>query len=413
MAFTPSALIFVIGFAGLTAAVQGQRPSTDWSQWRGPDRDGAVVSFTAPASWPESLTQKWKVDVGLGYATPLVVGNRIYLFSRQGENEVMSALDAGSGKVIWQTGYPISFTMNPATVRHGQGPKSTPVFANGKLFAIGMTGVVTAFDAATGKQLWQKPGSPVVPFFTSHAFSPLVDRGLVVFHVGGHNQGALTAFDVNTGSVKWSWNGDGPGYGSPIMAVLGGTRQIVTITQAKVVGVDPATGEPLWERPYPSPNNTNAVTPVLYGQTLIVSGNGGPTTAFTVTKQNNRWTTTNAWENADIPYRLSNSVLVRDTLFGLTSRNSGQYFSVDAKTGKTLWTSDPRQAVNAAILRAGNVVFSLQDNGELVVFRGGPTVFESVRRYKVAESETWTQPAISGNRVFVKDVSTLALWTLD
>ena len=115
---------------------------------------------------------------------------------------------------------------------------------------------------------------------------------------------------------------------------LGGTRQIVTITQAKIVGVDATTGALLWERPYPSPSTTNAVTPVLYGQTLIVSGNGGPTMAFTVTKQNNQWTTETVWENADIPYRLSNSVLVGDALFGLTSRNTGQYFNVDAKTGR-------------------------------------------------------------------------------
>ena len=194
--------------------------------------------------------------------------------------------------------------------------------------------------------------------------------------MGGHNQGALTAFDMNTGAVKWSWNGDGPGYGSPIVAELGGTRQIVTITQAKIVGVDATTGALLWERPYPSPSTTNSVTPILYGQTLIVSGNGGPTLAFTVKKQNNQWTTETVWENNDIPYRLSNSVLVRDALFGLTNKNSGQYFSVDAKTGKTIWTSDPRQAGNAAIVRAGDVVFSLQDKGELVVFRGSPTAFE-------------------------------------
>jgi outer membrane protein assembly factor BamB len=417
MSFTQRALVGLFGvvvFTGLTAVIAGQNRSSDYTQWRGPNRDGgAAASFAAPTAWPERLTQKWKVPVGLGYATPLLVGNRIYLFSRQGDNEVMSALDPDSGKVIWQTGYPATFTMNAAAAKHGQGPKSTPVFSNGKLYSIGMTGIVTAFDASTGKQLWQKPGSSIVPMFTSHSFSPLVERGLVIFHVGGHNQGALTAFDVNTGEVKWSWSGDGPGYGSPIVAELGGTRQLVTITQGKIVSVDPVTGTVLWERPFVSSNFTNAVTPVVYGQTLIVSGNGGPTTAFSVKKLNNQWSTENVWENADVPYRLSNSVLVGDVLFGLSTKNSGQYFSVDAKTGKTLWTSEPRQAGNAAIVRAGDVVLSLQDDGQLVVFRSSSTAFEPVHRYMVAESETWTQPTVSGNRIFVKDVSNLALWTLN
>jgi hypothetical protein len=146
---------------------------------------------------------------------------------------------------------------------------------------------------------------------------------------------------------------------------------------------------------------------------LIVSGNGGPTTAFTVAKQNNEWTTQTVWENADIPYRLSNSVLVHDALFGLTTKNSGQYFSVDAKTGKTVWTSEPRAAAQAAILQSGDLVFSLQDDGNLVIFRSGTAAFEPIRRYHVADSETWTQPTISGSRIFVKDVSNLALWTLN
>ena len=372
-----------------------------------------VASFTPPASWPEKLTQKWKVEAGLGYATPLIVGNRIYLFSRVGDNEVMSALDHETGKVIWRTGSPAAFEMHPAATKHNMGPKSTPVFADGKLFAIGMTGNVTAFDAATGKQLWQKPGSTPLPMFTSHSFSPIVDRGLVIFHTGGHMAGALTAFDVNTGAQKWSWAGDGPGYGSPVIAEFGGTRQLVTITQGKLVSLDPATGTLLWERPYVSANFTNAVTPVVYGQTVIVSGNGGPTVAYAVAKQNNQWDIKTAWENADIPYRLSNSVLIGDTLFGLTSKNSGQYFSVDAKTGKTLWSSEPRQAGNAAIVKAGNLAFSLEDDGDLIVFRNAPAGFEIVKKYTVAESETWTQPTLSGNRIFVKDVSNLSLWTVN
>jgi outer membrane protein assembly factor BamB len=413
MTFKQHAFAAIVLVTGLSTAIHGQNRGPDWTQWRGQNRDGAVTGFSTPASWPENLIQKWKVDVGLGYASPIVVGNRLYMFSRQGGDEVISALDVDTGKVVWRTGYPVTFTMHSAAVKHGMGPKSTPTFSGGRLFSIGMTGVVTAFDANTGKQLWQKPGSEPLPLYTSHSFSPLVDRGLVIFHVGGHNQGALTAYDVNTGAVKWSWNGDGPGYGSPILVDLAGTRQIVTITQGKIVGVDPANGTLLWERPFVSSNSTNAVTPVLYGQTLIVSGNGGPTTAFTVTKQNNEWTTQTVWENADIPYRLSNSVLVHDALFGLTTKNSGQYFSVDAKTGKTVWTSEPRAAAQAAILQSGDLVFSLQDDGNLVIFRSGTAAFEPIRRYHVADSETWAQPTISGSRIFVKDVSNLALWTLN
>jgi outer membrane protein assembly factor BamB len=403
-------LLLSAGLGGVLAA-QGRAP--DWTQWRGPARDGAVASFSAPSSWPEQLTQKWKVPVGTGYATPLLVGNRLYVFSRQDENEVMAALDSDTGKSIWQTRYPASFTMHSAAVRHAAGPKSTPVFANGKVFSIGMTGIVTAFDAATGRQLWQKPGSDLVPMYTTHSFSPVVVLGMVIFHVGGHNSGALTAFDMNTGAEKWKWNGDGPGYGSPVVAELGGTRQIITITQGKVVGVDAETGALLWDRPYVSQNFTNTITPILHGQTVIISGNGGPTVAFTVKKQGNEWVTQNVWENADIPLRMTNAVLLRDVMFGMTTRNMGQYFSVDANTGKTLWVSSPRQAGNAAIIKAGDAVFSLQDDGELVVFHATSAGFEPLRRYHVAESETWTQPVISGNRVFVKDVSTLALWTLN
>jgi outer membrane protein assembly factor BamB len=408
---TQQHILLAVMMLVLTVVTAAQGP--DWWQWRGPNRDGAIASFTEPKPWPEMLMQKWKVEVGPGYATPLAVGNRIFMFARQGENEVMSALDAATGKVLWQTGYPASFTMQKAAARHGPGPKSTPVFANGRLYSIGMTGVVTAYDAATGKQLWQKPGSTTVPMYTTHSFSPLVERGVVIFHVGGHNEGALTAYDVNTGDVKWSWRGDGPGYGSPVVADFAGTRQIVTITQGKLVSVDAASGALLWERDFASPNFTNSITPIVYGQTLIVGSGSIPTTAISVARQGNQWVTATAWENADVPVRMSNGVIVRDMLFSLSTRNMGQYFSVDAKTGKTLWTSEGRQAGNASLVRAGDVVFSLEDDGDLVVFRGSPTSFDVVKRYKVADADTWTQPTISGNRVFVKDLTTLALWTIN
>ena len=185
----------------MTAAaslVLAQQPSTDWTQWRGPNRDGNATTFTPPAVWPDTLVQKWKVEVGTGYASPIVVDDRVYVFSRRGTNEGMSAHDAVTGRELWRFGYEAPFTMNSASARHNAGPKSTPVFANGRLLSIGMTGVVTAWDAATGRTLWQKPGSEPVPMYTTHAFSPIVEGDLAVFHLGGHDQGAVTAFDIAT-----------------------------------------------------------------------------------------------------------------------------------------------------------------------------------------------------------------------
>lgn len=412
MTFIRLASMITVLFIGLTAVNHAQVAPGDVTQWRGANRDGIIAGFTEPATWPEQLNQRWKIEIGLGYATPLVVGDRVYLFSRQGDDEVMSAIDADSGDVVWRTAYPAPFTMNSAAAPHGKGPKSTPVFSGGRLFAIGMTGIVTAFDAASGKQVWQKPGLNVVPEYTSHAFSPVVEDETVIFHVGGHDQGALTAYDVNSGAVQWSWDGDGPGYGSPIVADFGGVRQVVTVTQAKVVGVEAATGALLWERPFASSNVTNSITPVRHGQSIIIWNNMGVMAALNIARQGDRWVVETAWESQDVPNRMSNAVLDDDVMFGLTQRNLGQYFALDARTGKLLWTSDGRQAANIAMLRAGDVLFSLEVEGELVVMRASRTGFEPLRRYQVAEDDTWTQPAISGNRIFVKDVSTLTLWTL-
>jgi outer membrane protein assembly factor BamB len=399
-----------IAVAAATLAAQS-RPG-DWPQWRGPNRDGVITAFAEPKTWPERLARKWKVEVGLGYASPVLVGNRVYIFARQGDNEILRALDADTGAKVWESGYAAPFQMNPAAARHEKGPKSTPTFADGKLYTLGMTNIVTAFDAATGKRLWQKPATPTQPLYHT-AMSPLVDRGLVILHVGGDGRGSLNAYDATTGAVKWHWDGDGPGYGSPIAADIEGTRQVIVLTQESVVGVSAATGELLWKRPFSTAFAQNAITPILYNNTVIVSGLDKGVTAFTIVKKGSSWATPNVWENSDVALYMTNGVIVNDTLVGLSHKKSGQFFVLDARTGKTVWTSAPRQATNAAISRAGNILFMLKDDAELMIARSGPKGLETLRTYTVADSATWAQPAVSGNRLFVKDVGSLALWTLN
>ena len=392
--------------------VEGRSPGEGWPQWRGANRDGAAA-FTIPSTWPDKLTLKWKVDVGLGYAAPITVGDRVYAFSRQGEDEVMRALEAATGKTIWETKYNATYKPNGAATRtHGTGPKSTPAFADGRLYTLGMTGAVTAFDAASGKQLWQKPGGPVEPLYHT-AMSPVVDRGLVIVHVGGHGNGALTGFDARTGEVKWSWNGDGPAYGSPIIAELGGTRQVITMTQDNLVGVSAATGELLWKRPYTVRATRNAVTPIVHNNIVIVSGLGMPVSGFRVMNKAGGWTSEDVWTNNDVTMDMSTGVVVGNSLYGFSPRNSGQFFAIDANTGQTLWLSEPRQGDNAAVVRAGDLWFALETDAELVVARANAKQFEILKRYTVADSSTWAQPVLSGQRVFVKDVSSISLWTLN
>ena len=277
-------------------------------------------------SWPENLKQQWKIDVGLGYATPLLVGNRLYMYSRQGEDEVLQALDPATGKQVWRTAYPAPFTVFAAAAKHGAGPKSTPTFANGRIFTLGMTSIVTAFDAATGKQLWQKPATPKQPQYHT-AMSPIVDGNHVIIHTGGPGETALAAYDVATGAERWKWDGDSPAYGSPMIATLAGVKQVVVFTNANLVGVSAADGKLLWKRPFTTPSNTTSQTPVIYKDAVIQAGRENGFTAFRVVKDGANYTTENMWHTDEVSLHMTNGVVIDSVLYGLSHLNSGQYFA--------------------------------------------------------------------------------------
>lgn len=401
----------VVVAAGVLVGAAGISTAQDWPQWRGPERDGQATGFDAPEVWPEALERRWSVEVGTGYATPLVVGDTLFAFARQGEEEVLLALDPASGEVRRRSAYPAPFHMSPATERHGPGPKSTPAFADGRIFVHGMTGSVSAFDAATGERLWHVPGTDVEPLYHT-SMSPLVVDDAVVVHVGGHDDGALTAFDVASGDVVWSWDGDGPAYGSPMRFGLDGADQVVTFTQEHFVGVDPDSGDLLWIRPFETPSTTSSQTPLLHGDLVIQNGRENGVTALRVARGSDGWATEDVWSTRDASFHMANPVMWNGVLFGLSHLRRGQYVGVDLDTGETLWSSDPRQAENAAMAVAGDYVLSLQEDAELVVFEASREGLRELRRYEVADSATWAQPSWSGNRIFVKDVSRITLWTV-
>lgn len=413
MRHRPLAWLTALAMMGPALAAHAQDSPLDYPQWRGAQRDGTAAAFVEPASWPIGLTRQWQAETGLGYATPILVGDRVYTFGRLDTDEVIMALDAKTGATIWRTAYDAPFRDNAGVSRHGPGPKSTPLFYDGAVYTLGINGVVSAVDATDGTLLWRKPAEAVEPLYAT-ALSPVADDGRVIFHLGGQNDGALTAFDAKSGDTVWIWDGDGPAYASPMVTELDGVRQVVSVTQAHVVGIAADSGELLWERPFVSRSTNNSITPIVDGDDVIVTGHDLGVTKFRPRRGSSQgaWTTDTLWETADVSMFMSNPVLSGTTLFGMSHLRSGQFFAIDSVSGATLWRTEGREATNSAVVLAGDLLFLLNNDGDLVVARTNRSGFNQIARYEVSATATWAQPAISGNRVFIKDESNVTLWTV-
>ena len=398
-------LLLCSAFFSMTAAAQ------DWSQWRGPNRDGNGSDASVPSAWPRTLKEEWKVTVGVGHASPVVANGKIYVFTRQGEEEVLLSLDAVTGKELWRSSQPIAYEMHEAAKGHGKGPKSTPVVYKGNVYTFGISGVLSGHDARTGKLKWRldfsKQYPKTSPLFGT-AMSPLIDGGLLIAHVGGHDKGALTAFDPETGTIKWSNDVDGPAYSSPIVVTLAGARQVVTSTQGNVIGVDVSTGKTLWKLPAKSQYDENSVTAIAFKDMIIFAREGQGLTAIRLEKQDSGFVPKEVWNNKENQMYMNSPVLVGNALFGLSPLKKSQFFALDADTGKTLWQGPGRMGENAAIVNlGGKFLLLLINDGNLVVLPANAKGYLPAAQYTVAASPTWAHPVVIGRRILVKDQTSL------
>jgi outer membrane protein assembly factor BamB len=362
------------------------------------------------------LTLAWKVKVGAGHSSPVATGMSVFLHSREGEEEVVSRFDLATGRRLWRQAYPAPYTMSSAASGHGKGPKSTPAVEGGRIFTLGISGILSAFDTETGRLAWRKDFRgrfrETFPIYGT-AMSPVVDSGLLILHAGGHDDGALVALAAATGEERWAWKGDGPGYASPVVAELAGVRQVVTQTQNNVVGLSLDRGELLWKVPFRTDYDQNAVTPVVHEQAVIYSGLGNGTRAVRVVKRGASVAAEPEWENREVSMYLSSPVLAGDRLYGLSHRERGQLFCLDPRTGATIWAGPGRQGENAALVAAGGSILVLTTDAKLIVVRGEGSRFDPVATYAIADSPTWAHPAVVREGILVKDVETLALWRVD
>lgn len=393
-------------------------PAADlvWPGLLGPQRDGWVEHFKIPARWPKQLKKEWSVEVGAGYGTPLVEGQRVYQHARQGEEEVIWCVDLTSGKQIWRKSYKNPFKIGGGGERHGKGPKSCPVMADGRLFTLSITGMIHAWDVESGSLLWRKDyrgkwekgNQPNWGVSTS----PIVDGERLIVHLGNDGVGALMAFDVKSGREVWSQGEHGTSYSSPLLVEIAGVRQVVQWNHETLAGVESRTGKLLWE--YPAPHrshNQNMPTPVFHKGRILLGGENRGIKCLEPLLKDGKWSVNRLWHQRKVALDMSTAVINGDHLYGMSHFKMGQIFCLDPRDGTIRWLSEGRVGQNVAFLALEGHVAALRANGELRIIAADPAAYRARAAYRVAPDQTWAPPVLLDSKILIKDLNRLTLWS--
>ena len=406
-------IIIVAIVAGVTVSSGSLAVAQDWPQWRGPTRDGVVAAAGVPVRWPASLRAAWTVEIGEGYGSPVVANGRAFTLSRQDPREVVTAIDLAAGTVVWRQSYESAFEKNQYAVSMAKGPHATPLVSDGRVFTVGVTGIVHAWSAEDGEALWRRDFSDIFDssvLFAGTAASPLLTDGMLVIQIGSDVEGGrIVALDPASGDERWTWRGPGPGYASPGLMEVDGVSHLVATTQESIVALDPRSGRLLWAIPFPDEWHENIVTPVWTGTELVMSGQRQGTHAYHLRQDRGGWTWTETWSNPDVTLYMSTPVLADGVLYGLSSKRRGQFVALDATTGAVTWSSEGREGEHAVALLTPEHIVLLTNNAELTIARRDATTFAIEHRYDVSDSQTWAVPVLLGRDLLIRDETHLVM----
>ncbi len=402
-------------------------PALDWPQWRGPQRD-AVVSdpqhpLTKISSEPKIL---WKVPAGEGQASPVLSKGRLVFLDSVSGNETAHCLDAATGKEIWKA------TIAPTVQfqnNYGDGPRCTPLIDGDRLYVQSCSGEFQCLNFADGKLLWQVSfGKDYGATFLGNSSkdpeaketasrrhgnngSPVVDGDRIFVPVGSTKGATLVCFDKLKGKELWRAGSDNTAYASLMIATLGGMRQAVHFTADALMGVDAAKGTILWRVPLKTGAKRHVCTPVISGDTVTVASTSIGTLKFKISQQSGKWSADQAWAAADLKTVIGTPVLANGHLYTQGAGSRTDLVCVNYETGATLW-SQPGLGDYAALSVINDRLLALNSTGELLVLKLNPAKYELLGQFQAC-GKTWTSPAYSDGKLFIKDGANITAIQLD
>ena len=406
---SPSPSASVSPSPGQTATAAATAPSRNyWTNFRGPKRDGKYDEASISTNWPaKGLPLLWKQPVGIGHSSFVVADGKAYTIEQRRGQEVVAAYDINNGRELWTQKWNAEYTDET-----GDGPRSTPTWDNGRLYALGATGELRCLDANSGSVIWGKNilsdnGARNLPW--AMAASPLIVDDKVIVLPGGANGKSVVAYNKMTGAPVWKALDDPQAYVSPMLVELAGRRQIIVESSWRVVGLDPKNGTMLWNYSSGTDNGINVSQPIIVDQNrfFISSGYGKGAALVEVKGSGDSLSATTVWENKNMKNKFNSSVLHDGYIYGL---DEGILVCLDVNTGERKW-KDGRYGYGQIIL-AGNHLIVTSDQGDVALVNASPDKYTEVARFSAVQGQTWNYPAIDNGKLLVRNSNEMAAFDI-
>ncbi len=385
--------------------------SGDWPDFRGENRQGELHGAQIPTDWkaaPPKLL--WKQRIGPAWSSLVVLGNRLFTQEQRGKDEAVVCLDAATGKELWSHLNEGRFSDGQA----GAGPRSSPVFADGRIYTMGATGVVNCLDAATGKQIWSKDAAKEAganaPMW-GFSSSPLVTAGMVIVYAGGPGDKRLMAYRAKDGQLAWSAASGPISYSSPQLVHFGTDTQVLFISDEGLIALDPATGKQRWSYEAPGHGMWRVAQPRQINGSSILFGSEdlGLVRLDLAPQSDGTWTTNVAWKSQALRPAYNDFVYQDGSIYGL---DKGLLCCVDAKTGERRWKQGRYGFGQILLLADQKLLFVISEYGQGVLVAANPERFQEVGHFEAIAGKTWNHPVIAHGRLYARNSEEIACYQL-